>query len=163
MEGEEDCLSQQITPCLWFDHNAEEAVNYYVSRFPNSQVDSILRSGDDDSAPAIFISFRLNGQPFQAINGGPEFSFTEAISFSVDCANQQEIDYYWDTLIGDGGKPIECGWLKDKYGLSWQIVPRQFIEMMQSPDRRRADQAMQRMLQMTKLDIAELQKAYDAD
>jgi predicted 3-demethylubiquinone-9 3-methyltransferase (glyoxalase superfamily) len=156
-------VSQKITPCLWFDHQAEEAAEYYISIFPNSRMEGILRAGDDDSAPAIVVAFNLNGQSFQAINGGPHFSFTEAVSFSIDCANQQEVDYYWDTLIGDGGEPSQCGWLKDKYGLSWQVVPRPFIEMMQSPDRRRANQAMQRMMSMTKLDLAELQAAYDAD
>jgi len=108
----------------------------------------------------VFIEFQLNGQPFQAINGGPEFSFSEAVSFAVECTDQDEVDYYWNTLTEDG-EPSQCGWLKDKYGVSWQVVPRRLNELLRDADRERAGQAMRRMLQMTKLDIAELQAAYN--
>lgn len=157
-------MTQPITPCLWFDGNAEEAVNFYVSVFKDAKVLRIDRygeSGPDPDAPAIFIEFHINGQPFQAINGGPEFTFSEAISFSISCANQDEVDYYWDTLTRDGGEPSQCGWLKDRYGVSWQIVPRRMIELMRDPNQERAGQVMRRMLQMTKLDIAELEAAYN--
>ncbi|MDF2759139.1 MAG: 3-demethylubiquinone-9 3-methyltransferase, partial [Thermomicrobiales bacterium] len=118
-------MTQPIAPCLWFDGNAEEAVNYYVSVFKNSKVLHVDRFNDvgpDPDAPVVFIEFQINGQPFQAINGGPEFHFTEAVSFSIPCANQDEVDYYWDTLT-QGGEPGPCGWLKDRYGVSWQVVP----------------------------------------
>jgi predicted 3-demethylubiquinone-9 3-methyltransferase (glyoxalase superfamily) len=162
VESEETTMTQQITPCLWFDGNAEEAVNYYVSVFDDAKVlhiDRFTDAGPDPEAPVGFIEFQLNGRPFQAINGGPEFSFSEAISFSIECANQQEVDYYWDTLT-QGGEPIDCGWLKDRYGVAWQVVPRRLIELLRDPDRQRAGQVMRRMLQMRKLDIAELEAAY---
>lgn len=158
-------MKQPITPCLWFDDNAEEAVNYYVSVFKDSRVLHIDRYSDvgpDPDAPVVFIEFEINGQPFQAINGGPIFQFSEAISFAIECENQDELDYYWDTLTGDGGEPSECGWLKDRYGVSWQIVPRALTDMMRDSDRKRAGQAMRKMLTMSKLNIAELQAAYDA-
>lgn len=153
-----------IAPCLWFDGNAEEAVNYYLSVFKNSRICAIDRYSDvgpDSDAPIIFIEFEINGQPFQAINGGPEFTFSEAVSFSIECADQAEVDYYWDTLTA-GGEESHCGWLKDRYGVSWQVVPRQFLQMMRGDDRHRAGQAMRCMLNMAKLDMAELQAAYDA-
>jgi predicted 3-demethylubiquinone-9 3-methyltransferase (glyoxalase superfamily) len=155
---------QPIAPCLWFDSNAEEAVNYYVSVFKYSQVlhvDRFSDVGPDPEAPVVFVEFLLNGQPFQAINGGPEYRFSEAISFSIECADQAEVDYYWSTLTQDGGEPGACGWLKDRYGVSWQVVPRILTELLRSQDRRRAGQAMRRMMQMGKLDVAELQAAYD--
>jgi predicted 3-demethylubiquinone-9 3-methyltransferase (glyoxalase superfamily) len=156
-------MTQPIAPCLWFDGNAEEAVNYYLSVFQDSRVlhvDRFSAVGPDPDAPVVFIEFELNRQPFQAINGGPQFSFTEAVSFSIPCADQAEVDYYWDTLT-HGGEPGQCGWLKDRYGVSWQVVPRRLIELLRDPDRERAGQVMRRMLQMTKLDIAELQAAYE--
>ncbi|MDQ3227578.1 MAG: VOC family protein [Chloroflexota bacterium] len=156
-------MTRPIAPCLWFDGNAEEAVNYYVSVFRDSKVlhvDRFSDVGPDPDAPVVFIEFQINGQPFQAINGGPEFSFTEAVSFAIECADQAEVDSYWDTLTA-GGSPSDCGWLKDKYGVSWQVVPRRLNELLRDPDRERAGRVMRRMLQMSKLDIAELQAAYD--
>lgn len=157
-------MNQPIAPCLWFNQNAEEAVNYYVSLFKDSKVlhvDRYSDTGPDPDAPAVFIEFQINGQPFQAINGGPEFTFSEAISFSIACADQAEVDHYWNTFIEDGGEPSQCGWLKDRYGVSWQIVPTRLMELMRDDDRERAGQAMRRMLQMTKIDIAELEAAYN--
>jgi len=164
VSSEEITMTRPITPCLWFDGNAEEAVEYYVSIFKNSKVlhvDRFSDVGPDPDAPVVFIEFQINGHPFQAINGRPEFSFTEAVSFSIACANQEEVDYYWDTLTREG-EPSQCGWLKDKYGVSWQIVPTVLMELMRDADREKAGQVMRRMLQMTKLDIAELQAAYEA-
>jgi len=163
LEREEHAMTQPIAPCLWFDGNAEEAVAYYVSIFKDSKVlhvDRFSDVGPDPDAPVIFIEFQINGQPFQALNGGPEFPFTEAVSFAIECANQDEVDYYWNTLTEDG-EPSQCGWLKDKYGVSLQVVPRRLNELLRDADRERAGQAMRRMLQMTKLDIAELQAAYN--
>jgi predicted 3-demethylubiquinone-9 3-methyltransferase (glyoxalase superfamily) len=157
-------MPQPIAPCLWFDNNAEEAVNYYVSVFKDSKVVHIDRYSDvgpDPDAPVVFIEFQINGQPFQAINGGPIFTFSEAISFCIECESQDEVDYYWNTLVNDGGEPSQCGWLKDRYGVSWQIVPTVLNALLRDADRVRAGQVMRRMLQMTKLDIAELQAAYD--
>ncbi len=155
-----------IAPCLWFENNnAEEAVNYYVSVFKDSKVlhvDRYIDVGPDPDAPVVFIEFQINGQPFQAINGGPFFTFSEAISFCIECADQAELDYYWDTLIGDGGAASECGWLKDKYGVSWQVVPKVLNDMMRSADTVRAGQTMRKMLTMQKLNVAELEAAYNA-
>lgn len=155
-------MIRPIAPCLWFDGNAEDAVQFYGSVFPNSRVTHVDRYNDvgpDPEAPVVFIEFELNHQPFQAINGGPEFSFTEAISLSISCADQDEVDYYWDALIA-GGESMACGWLKDRYGVAWQVVPRRLFEMMRDPDRERAGRAMRRMLEMTKLDVAELEAAF---
>jgi predicted 3-demethylubiquinone-9 3-methyltransferase (glyoxalase superfamily) len=158
-------MPQPIAPCLWFDNNAEEAVNYYVSVFKDSKIKHIDRysdEGPDPEARVVFIEFQINGQPFQAINAeGPMFKFSEAISFCIECADQAELDYYWDTLVGDGGEESECGWLKDKYGVSWQVVPTVLNEMMRSSDRKRGGQAMRKMLTMQKLNVDELQAAYD--
>ena len=157
-------MTQPIAPCLWFDGNAEEAVNCYVSIFKGSNVlhvDRFSDVGPDPDAPVGFIEFQINGQPFQAVNGGTRFPFTEAVSFAIGCANQDEVDYYWNTLT-QGGAPGQCGWLKDRYGVSWQVVPRVLNELLRDPDRARAGQAMRRMLQMTKLDVAELRAAFDA-
>ncbi|HYI14817.1 MAG TPA: VOC family protein [Thermomicrobiales bacterium] len=157
-------MTQPIAPCLWFNNNAEEAANYYVSVFKDSKVLHVDRYSDvgpDPDAPVVFIEFQINGQPFQAINGGPIFTFSEAISFSIECDTQDEIDYYWNTLTQDGGEPSQCGWLKDKFGVSWQIVPAMLNRLLRDADRVRAGQAMRQMLQMTKLDIAELQAAFD--
>lgn len=145
----------RITPFLWFDANAEEAVDFYCSVFPNSRRLEELRNGPDGpGAPnsILTIAFELDGQKFTALNGGPSQKFTEAISFFVRCDTQKEIDYYWSTLSA-GGSEIQCGWLKDKYGLAWQIVPARIIDLIRSP------KAMQAMMKMTKLDIAELERA----
>lgn len=155
-------MIQPIAPCLWFDGNAEEAIQFYASVFPNSRVTHVDRYNDvgpAPDAPAIFFEFELNNQPFQAINGGPEFSFSEAISLSIICADQEEVDYYWDALIA-GGESMACGWLKDRYGVSWQVVPRRLFDLMRDPDRERAGRAMRRMLEMVKLDVAELETAF---
>jgi predicted 3-demethylubiquinone-9 3-methyltransferase (glyoxalase superfamily) len=162
---EEQFMTQPIAPCLWFDGNAEEATQFYVSVFPNSRVTHVDRYSDvgpDPDAPVVFIEFALNGQPFQALNGGPEFHFSEAISFSIDCADQAEVDYYWDALIA-GGEPMQCGWLKDRYGVAWQVVPRRLNELLRDPDRERAGRVMRRMLEMVKLDVAELEAAVAQD
>lgn len=155
-------MTRPIAPCLWFDSNAEEAAEYYVSVFKDSRIVHIDRFSDvgpDPDAPVVFIEFQINGQPFQAINGGPLFTFSEAISFAIDCADQEEVDYYWDTLTKDG-ESSQCGWLKDKYGVSWQVAPRILSELLRDADRERAGQVLRRMLQMTKLNVAELQAAY---
>jgi predicted 3-demethylubiquinone-9 3-methyltransferase (glyoxalase superfamily) len=155
-----------IAPCLWFEHgDAEEAVNFYVSVFKDSKIlhiDRFSDEGPDPDAPVGFIEFQINGQPFQALNAGPMFTFSEAISFAIECADQAELDYYWDTLIADGGAPSECGWLKDKYGVSWQVVPKVWNELFRGDDRKRAGQMMRKMLTMQKLNVAELEAAYNA-
>jgi predicted 3-demethylubiquinone-9 3-methyltransferase (glyoxalase superfamily) len=146
----------RITPFLWFDGNAEEAVNFYLSVFKNSRRLDKLDSAVDSSVPkgkVITISFELDDQAFVALNGGPNFKFTEAISFVIRCENQEEIDYYWSKLTADGGKEVQCGWLKDKFGLSWQVVPSRIGELVRSP------KGMEAMMKMTKLNIAELEKA----
>ncbi len=134
-----------------------------MSVFKDSRVlhvDRFSDVGPDPDAPVVFIEFQINGQSFQAINGGPEFSFTEAVSFAIECADQDEVDYYWNTLT-DQGEPSQCGWLKDKYGVSWQVVPRALNDLLRDADRERAGQVMRRMLQMTKLDVDELRAAYE--
>ena len=156
----------KITPCLWFDRNqAEEAAKLYTSVFPNSRIDKVNRSpADNPSTPkgaVLTVDFTLDGQRFIGLNGGPEFPFTEAVSFSIDCKDQAEVDKYWDALIAGGGAPSVCGWLKDRFGVSWQVVPRQLSEMLESPDRDAAERAMQAMLEMTKIDVAKLQEAYE--
>jgi predicted 3-demethylubiquinone-9 3-methyltransferase (glyoxalase superfamily) len=154
---------QKITPFLWFDNQAEEAVNYYVSIFKNSKITDVSRYGEGGPGTpgqVMAISFQLDGQNFSALNGGPIFQFTEAISFFVDCANQAEVDTLWEKL-STGGEKSQCGWLKDKFGVSWQIVPSVLGSLIGGPDPVRAQRAMQAMLKMSKIDIAELQKAYD--
>jgi predicted 3-demethylubiquinone-9 3-methyltransferase (glyoxalase superfamily) len=160
---------QKITPFLWFDNNAEEAVNFYVSIFKNSKLGKVTRYNEASSKAAgrpegsvMTMAFELEGQNFTAINGGPHFKFTEAISFVVDCESQEEVDYFWNTLTADGGQESQCGWLKDKYGLSWQITPRVLIEMIGDKDPQKAQRVMEAMLQMKKIDIATLQRAYDS-
>jgi predicted 3-demethylubiquinone-9 3-methyltransferase (glyoxalase superfamily) len=147
--------SPRITPFLWFDQNAEEAVDFYLSIFKNSRRISILRSPSQTTVSegkALTIAFELDGQRFTALNGGPNFKFNKAISFSVSCDNQQEIDHYWSKLT-EGGSEVQCGWLEDKFGLSWQIVPARIGELIKHP------KAMQAMMKMIKLDIAELERA----
>jgi predicted 3-demethylubiquinone-9 3-methyltransferase (glyoxalase superfamily) len=158
-------MAQKITPFLWFDSQAEEAANFYVSIFENSEILSANRYGEAGPGTAgtvMTVSFRLDGQEFTALNGGPEFSFTEAVSFVIDCDSQAEVDRLWDALT-EGGEPGPCGWLKDKFGLSWQVVPRVLMEMMEDPDPARANRVMQAMLQMGKIEIAKLQEAYAQD
>ena len=155
----------KITPFLWYDNNAEEAVNHYTSIFKNSRVTNIARYGEAGPGPKgsiMTIAFQLEGQDFIALNGGPMFKFNEAISFSVDCKTQQEVDELWEKLSA-GGQPSQCGWLKDKYGLSWQIVPSVLIEMLQHPDAEKSQRVMQAMMQMSKIDIAALRRAYQGN
>jgi len=154
----------KITPCLWFDGQAEEAARFYTSLFPNSRITSIDRSpGETPSGPkdmVLTVSFEIGGRSFIALNGGPEFTFSEAISLSIDCEDQAEVDRYWEALLADGGEESVCGWLKDKYGLSWQVVPRQLPRMLGSSDREAAARALEAMLKMVKIDIAELERVY---
>jgi predicted 3-demethylubiquinone-9 3-methyltransferase (glyoxalase superfamily) len=163
VSNEEITMPQRITPFLWFDSDAEEAANFYISIFPNSEITEVSRYGEaGPRAPGsvMVASFRLDGQELLALNGGPEFTFNEAVSFSIACTNQEEVDYYWEKLT-DGGEPGPCGWLKDRFGLSWQVNPTVLTEMLQDEDRERANRVMQAMLQMGKIDIAELQAAYE--
>jgi predicted 3-demethylubiquinone-9 3-methyltransferase (glyoxalase superfamily) len=157
----------KISPCLWFDGEAEEAARFYTSIFPNSNITSVDRApGDTPSGPknsVLTVNFTLDGQSFIGLNGGPEFKFTEAISLSIDCDDQAEVDRYWDALLADGGEPSVCGWLKDKFGVSWQVVPRQLPEMLNSSDRVAAARALEAMLKMIKIDVAELERAYSGD
>ena len=154
---------QKITPFLWFDTQAEEAANYYVSIFANSRILMVARYGEAGPGPkgtVMTVSFEINGQQFTAINGGPQFTFSEAISFVVSCETQAEIDALWGKLSA-GGKESRCGWLKDRYGLSWQLVPTVLPELLGDKDSARAQRAMQAMLKMTKIDVAQLQRAHD--
>jgi predicted 3-demethylubiquinone-9 3-methyltransferase (glyoxalase superfamily) len=153
----------RITPSLWFDTQGEEAANFYVSVFPNSKINDVLYyndAGPREAGTVLTVEFVLDGQPYLAINGGPQFHFDEAISFSIECADQEEIDYYW-TKLSEGGEEGPCGWLKDRYGLSWQVVPGGMTEMFHDPDTGRAQRAMKAMLGMKKLDIAALHAAAD--
>jgi predicted 3-demethylubiquinone-9 3-methyltransferase (glyoxalase superfamily) len=154
---------QKITPFLWFDGNAEEAMNFYVSIFKNSKVLKVTRYGEAGPGPkgtVMSATFQLEGQNFYALNGGPQFKFTPAISFFVNCETQQEVDELWEELSADGQKE-RCGWLKDKYGLSWQIIPSALGEMLGDKDPAKATRVMQAMLQMNKIDIQALKQAYD--
>lgn len=154
----------KISPCLWFDGAAEEAANFYVSLFPDSRIDAVNRSpGDTPSGPkdiVLTVEFTLAGRSYTGLNGGPDFTFSEAISLSIDCDDQTEVDRYWDALIANGGEPSVCGWLKDRFGLSWQVVPRRLPEMLASPDREAAGRALAAMLKMAKIEVAELEAAY---
>ena len=153
----------KITPFLWFDTQAEEAAQLYVSIFNNSKIVNVTRYGEAGPGPkgsAMTVAFELDGQPFIALNGGPHFKFTEAISFSVDCKTQEEVDKYWQKL-SEGGQEVQCGWLKDKYGLSWQINPTILGEMLSDPDPQKSKRVMEAMLKMKKIDIAGLKRAYD--
>lgn len=155
----------QITPFLWFDNNAEEAVAYYRGIFPGFHLVDVMRSGPGGPGPegdVITATFELAGQRFMALNGGPEFHFTEAVSFFVSVDTQQEVDELWSALTADGGQESQCGWLKDKFGVSWQIIPKTLMELMSSSDREAAGRVTQAMLAMRKIDTAELQRAYDA-
>ena len=157
-----------IVPCLWFDSEAEDAANFYVSVFPNSKVTAVTRFVEAGyeihrrpAGSVMTVEFELDGQPFTALNGGPMFKFNEAVSLQVMCETQEEVDRYWEKL-GEGGDPSarQCGWLKDRYGLSWQVVPTGMVEMFRGPASAGSERAMQAMLQMTKLDIAALERAY---
>lgn len=158
---------QKITPFLWFDNQAEEAANFYTSIFPNSSIDKVTRYGEAASKasgqPAeqvMTIAFTLDGQRFTALNGGPQFKFSEAISFVVDCETQAEVDRLWEKLT-DGGEEGRCAWLKDRFGVSWQIVPRALVEMLTDPDPGKSQRVMEAMLRMTRIDISELKRVYE--
>jgi len=156
-------VQQKITPFLWFDDQAEEAASFYTSVFKNSKVGKVTRYGKAGPRPEgmiMTVSFELEGQEFVALNGGPEFRFNEAISFQVSCGSQEEVDYFWDKLR-EGGEEGPCGWLKDKYGVSWQITPTALIEMLNDPDPEKSQRVMKAMLQMKKIDIETLKRAYD--
>ena len=158
---------QKITPFLWFDNQAEEAAKFYTSVFKDSKMGKILRY-DEASAKAaggtvgsvLTVEFEIGGQKFTALNGGPQFNFNESVSFVVNCETQEEVDYFWEKLTADGGKESACGWLKDKFGLSWQITPRVLIEMLQDKDAEKAGRVMKAMLEMDKIDIKKLKDAY---
>jgi len=152
----------KITPFLWFDNNAEEAANFYTSIFKNSKINSVSRYGDAGPGPkgtAMTVGFTLDGQNFTALNGGPIFKFNESVSFVVHCKTQEEVDDYWDKLVA-GGKESQCGWLKDKFGLSWQIVPDALLELIQDKDPAKVQRVMQAMMKMVKIDIQKLKDAY---
>lgn len=156
---------QKITPFLWFDTQAEEAARFYTSIFPKSKINLVTRRGENEPGPAgsvMTVSFELEGQEFMSLNGGPVFHFTEAISFIINCETQAEVDEYWEKLSA-GGEKGQCGWLKDKYGVSWQVVPTIMEKLMTGADPAKANRMMQAMLKMTKLVIAELQQAYDQE
>jgi len=154
---------QKITPCLWFEGNGEEAVRFYTSVFPGSSVEKVHRALVDTpgnkEGDVLLIEFTLAGQTYQALNGGPHDKFNDAISLSVDCADQAEVDRYWAALTADGGKPVACGWLKDKFGISWQIVPRRMLELLSDPDPAKGKRAMKAMMEMVKLDVAAIEAA----
>lgn len=156
-------VSEKITPCLWFDGDAEQAAEFYVGLFPDSRVDAVHRSPVDNPSTlkgdVLLVEFTLAGRSFTGLNGGPQFQFTEAVSFQIDCADQAEVDYYWSALTADGGREIQCGWCKDRFGLSWQVVPRRMMELLSSSDRAEAARAMQAMMGMTKMDVAALEAA----
>jgi predicted 3-demethylubiquinone-9 3-methyltransferase (glyoxalase superfamily) len=166
-------MTQKITTFLWYDHQAEEAATRYVELFNDrpggpkepSKVTDVARYGEagpGEAGTAMTVNFELEGQEFIALNGGPEFGFTEAISLFVRCGSQEEVDHFWTGLLADGGEESQCGWLKDRYGLSWQIIPDRLMELIGDPDPGRSQRAMQAMLQMVKIDIAELERAADA-
>ncbi|MEI9889937.1 MAG: VOC family protein [Caulobacteraceae bacterium] len=152
----------QISPFLWFDGAAEEAARFYVAIFPNSRITGVVLNGETSPGPTglvMLVNFELDGQPVTALNGGPQFRFNEAVSLVVHCEDQAQIDYYWDRLSLDGSTNV-CGWLKDRYGLSWQVVPAEFMAMVQDPDPARRDRVMDAMMLMTKFDLAKLREAF---
>jgi predicted 3-demethylubiquinone-9 3-methyltransferase (glyoxalase superfamily) len=152
---------QKITPCLWFDTEGEDAAKFYTSVFPNSRIVDLARYGEAGPRPAgtvMTVDFELDGQKFVALNGGPNFTFNEAISFQVSCANQEDVDKYWSTL-SEGGEEGPCGWLKDRFGVSWQIVPDRLVELLNDSDREKSQRVMQAMLSMKKIEIGELEEA----
>jgi len=155
---------QKVTPCLWFDGQAEQAANFYVSLLPDSRIDKVVRSpADNPSGPAgmvLVVEFTLAGSKFSGLNGGPQFPFTEAVSFQIHCDDQAEVDRLWAALL-EGGSPSACGWLKDRWGLSWQIFPKRLLQLLADPDPARAKRAMEKMMTMVKIDLAQIEKAAD--
>ena len=155
-------MSQKITPNLWFDMNAEEAANFYVDLFDDGRILNVARYPEGSPGPAgevMTVEWELNGQKFVGINGGPQFQFSEAVSFMISCKDQEEVDYYWDRLTADGGKEGQCGWLSDRFGLAWQVVPEGMDEVFSDPDPAKAERSMAAMMKMKKLDIEQLKKA----
>jgi predicted 3-demethylubiquinone-9 3-methyltransferase (glyoxalase superfamily) len=155
--------NQKITPFLWFDGQAEEAANFYTSIFDNSRILDVARYGEGgpgEKGSVMTVSFELEGQKFVGLNGGPHYKFTPAISFYISCQTQDEVDYFWERLLENGGKPSQCGWLSDRFGVSWQVVPDALIEYLQDEDREKAQRVMQAMFQMVKIDINKLEEAY---
>ena len=159
-------VTHKIAPCLWFDSEAEEAANFYVSVFKNSKINLVSRYGNEgieihgrEPGSVMTVAFELDGQPFVALNGGPIFTFDEAVSFQIYCSDQKEVDYFWQALAA-GGEEGPCGWLKDKFGLSWQVTPTRLLEMLTAGDAAKADRVMKSFLQMKKFDIAELERVY---
>jgi predicted 3-demethylubiquinone-9 3-methyltransferase (glyoxalase superfamily) len=156
-----------ITPCLWYDHTAEEAANFYVTLFPDSRIDNVVRSpADNPSGPegsVLVVEFTLSGKPYVGLNGGPQFPFTEAVSFQVHTKDQAETDRLWDAIVGNGGEESQCGWCKDRWGLNWQITPQRLLDLMADKDRDRARRAMEAMLKMKKIDIATIEQAADRE
>ncbi len=154
----------RITPCLWFDNNAAEAAAFYVKIFPDSAITNVVHApsgGTPSNEPGavMVVEFTLDGASFVGLNGGPHFSFSEAISLQIPCADQAEADYYWDALLADGGEPSDCGWLKDRFGLSWQVFPTRLMELIGDPDPARANRAMQAMMTMQKIDLPAIEAA----
>ncbi|MDQ2782875.1 VOC family protein [Lapillicoccus sp.] len=153
-----------MTACLWFDTQGEDAATFYCSVFPASRIVGVTNWGPENperEGTALTVDFELDGQKFVALNGGPQFPFTEAVSFQIPCRDQEEVDYYWTGLQADGGRESDCGWLKDRFGMSWQVVPTRLPELLADPDKERANRAMQAMMRMQKLVIADLEKAAD--
>ena len=161
---------QKITPCLWFDTQAEDAAKLYTSIFPNSRIegsanyegDEVVEVSGKEEGSVMTVSFYLDGQKFMALNGGPQFKFNESISFMIDCKTQEEVDHYWEKLTADGGEESQCGWLKDKFGVAWQVVPEQLGDLMSSGEAGKAEKVMNAMLKMKKLIIADLEAAYNS-
>ena len=156
---------KRITPFLWFDKDAEEAANFYASVFPNAKIDNVARYGEagpGDAGAVMTVEFELDGQRFVALNGGPQYKFTEAVSFVVNCETQDEVDEYWEKL-SEGGEQGPCGWLKDRYGLSWQVVPTVLSELLTDPDPEKAQRVMSAMMQMRKIEIEPLKRAYQGE
>lgn len=153
---------QKITTCLWFDTEGEDAAKFYTSLFPNSKIGDVARYGEAgprEAGTVMTVEFELDGQKFVALNGGPEFKFDEAISFQIGCESQEEVDKYWNALTGDGGEEGPCGWAKDKFGLSWQVVPTRLRELLSDPDREKSQRVMAAMLEMKRIEIPELEQA----
>jgi predicted 3-demethylubiquinone-9 3-methyltransferase (glyoxalase superfamily) len=161
-------ITQKITPFLWFDRQAQEAASFYVSVFKRARIRSVTRydemgarASGQPAGSVMTVAFELEGQEFTALNGGPHFTLNEAVSFVIHCETQEEVDHFWEKLTSGGGQEVQCGWLKDRFGLSWQVVPRVLPEMLQDPDREKAGRAMAAMLTMKKIDIAAPKKAFD--
>lgn len=161
--------AQMLAPCLWFENEAEEAANYYVSIFPDSRIDNVMRSPVDwpagKAGDVILVEFIVAGRPYQALNGGQHESgvFNDSVSISVACKEQDEVDRYWEALTADGGEPVMCGWLKDRYGLRWQIVPQAYFDMMRKGDDAQRKRVMEAMMQQVKMDVAKLEQAYGGE